>query len=224
MLPGLEREVRVEHARPFLETYAAVSSDDAVALTRAAGQYADALWWADADPRIAWIKLVGALETAANSFDASTGSNAVDLLKGHRGKLYGRLKRVSPEAIEIVADELAGLLNAQGKMVSFTLKHAPDPPELRPFIARFNFDDLEKALRMICEWRSRDLHDGIPFPGPMCEPPIVDDEGVAHERMAFIAATSHGGTWEADEQLPMYLHTFAHVVGGALQNWWAGLA
>ena len=56
------------------------------------------------------------------------------------------------------------------------------------------------------------------------EPPIEDDDGVAHERMGLIAATSHGGTWKADNDLPMYLHTFAYIAGGALRNWWWGLA
>jgi hypothetical protein len=223
MLPEIAHEARVELAQSLLKTYANVSSGDAAVLTRAAGQYADAVWWADADPRISWIKLVGALETAANCFDTASAATPVELLKRHRGKLYGALKRAAPEAVELVADDLAGLLNAQAKMVDFTLRHVPDPPERRPTVGQFDFRELETALRMIYHHRSRDLHDGIPFPAPMCEPPMVDEHGIAQECMPFLAASSRGGTWKSDEELPMYLHFFAYLVGGALSKWWAGL-
>jgi hypothetical protein len=109
-------------------------------------------------------------------------------------------------------------------MVAFTVEHAPEPPATRPEIAQFDFATLEDALHTVYNWRSRDLHDGIPFPAPMCEAPVEDGHGVAHERMGFIAATSHGGTWQADEELPMYLHTFSYIVGGALRSWWRALA
>ena len=58
----------------------------------------------------------------------------------------------------------------------------------------------------------------------MCEAPVLDENGLPFERMPFIAATSHGGTWQADGDLPMYLHLFAYVVGGALRRWWKSLA
>jgi hypothetical protein len=216
MLIAISDQCKIEEAAGLLETYGCICSEDAVALTRAAGQYADALWWADADPRISWIKLVGALETAANRFDTGIAPTAIDQLKRHRGRLYGRLKSISVEAVEIVASALAGLLNAEAKMVGFTLEHAPDPPQRRPSVGQFDFGELESALHTIYNWRSRDLHDGIPIPAPMCEPPMTDDDGVPHERMPFIAATDRGGTWRVDEELPMYLHLFVHVVGGAL--------
>ncbi len=61
MLPGVADEARLDDAhRPF-GSYGALAGRDAVAVLRAAHQYADALWWVDADPRIAWIKLFGAL-------------------------------------------------------------------------------------------------------------------------------------------------------------------
>lgn len=84
-----------------------------------------------------------------------------------------------------------------------------------------DFDDLGPALTTIYAWRSRDLHDGIPFPPPLCEPPIVGSDGI-YERFPALAVQTDGGTWPADE-LPMYLHVFAHVTGGALRIWWASL-
>jgi hypothetical protein len=223
MLPRIAEEVRIEVAHPLLEVYGSVDAEDAVALLRAAGQYADALWWADADPRIAWIKLVGALETAANRVEDALESPPLDLLKRHRGLLYKELKDIDPRAADVAARHLHRLLGSESKMVKFTLAHAPKPPDVRPTVAQFGFATLEPALRKIYDWRSRDLHDGIPFPAPMCEAPMQDDRGVAHERAGYLAATSHGGTWEAKEDLPLYLHTFAYVVGGALRNWWRTL-
>lgn len=224
ILPAIANEVRVEEAQPFLDRYPQLSSEEAVALLRAAGQYADALWWADSDPRLSWIKLVGALETAANQYDKSTAADAVGRLKRHRGKLYGDLKKIDTRAVSVVAESLKGLLAPEAKMLTFTLQHSPGPPAVRPQIAQFDFDHLERALRTIYNWRSRDLHDGIPFPAPMCEVPIPDDNGVAFERLPFLAATSKGGTWETDAELPMYLHLFVYIVGGALRNWWTSLA
>jgi len=149
MIPQLAGEVRIEDAGPFLETYAGLSSKQSAIVLRAAGQYADALWWADADPRMSWIKLVGALETAANEFDQSTTSDPVELLKRHRGRLYGDLKRIDPRAAEVVARHLHGLVQAEDKLLAFTLAHAPAPPPQRPTIAQFDFGELESALSTI---------------------------------------------------------------------------
>jgi hypothetical protein len=223
MLPGIGDAAPVRGAATLLERYGLLSGVDAVALTRAAGQYADALWWADADPRICWIKLVGALEVAANRWDgAQADDDPVALLKRHRGPLYGRLKRIDGRAVDVVAQSLAGLLNVERKMLAFTLRFAPGPPDARPEGARVDFKDLEPGLRQIYELRSRDLHDGVAFPAPLCEPPIGDGHGF-HERFPALGVQSGGGYWPA-ETLPMYLHTFAHIVGGALRNWWASLA
>lgn len=222
MLPDIAEAVMVQEAAPLLERYGELEGRDAVALTRAAGQYADALWWADADPRIAWIKLVGALEVAANRWDRGTADDdPVALLKRHRGALYGQLKQIDPRAVDVVASAMAGMLNVERKLLNFTLRFAPTPPARRPEGIRVDFDDLEPALRQIYQWRSRDLHDGIPFPPPLCEPPIGDEHG-PYERFPALGVQQGGGYWPA-EVLPMYLHIFAHIVGGALCNWWTQL-
>lgn len=222
MLPGIAESAVVQQAAPRLERYGGLSGLDAIALTRAAGQYADALWWADADPRISWIKLVGALEVAANRWDrAQDDDDPVALLKRHRGPLYGRLKKIDPRAVDVVAQSLAGLLNVERKLLAFTLGHVPAPPDRRPQAAQVDYDNLEPALRQVYEWRSRDLHDGIPFPAPLCEP-AIGHEDPPYERFPALGVSGGGGYWPADV-LPMYLHTFAHIVGGALRNWWDDL-
>ena len=140
MLPGIAERAMVQETEPLLERYGLLRAPDAVALSRAAGQYADALWWADADPRISWIKLVGALEAAANRFDIDRAdADPVQLLKRHRGALYGKLKKIDHRAVEVVAKSLAGLLNAERKLLDFTLRYAPDPPGTRPEVAEVDF-------------------------------------------------------------------------------------
>ena len=222
MLPGIADAAQVQGTAELWAIYSRLDPLNAAALTRAAGQYADALWWADADPRIAWIKLVGALEAAANRADISSANDdPVTLLKRHRGALYGKLKRIDPAAARVAAENLAGTMRAEAKLLEFTLAHAPAPPQTRPGGALVDFNDLGPSLAGIYEWRSRDLHDGIPFPPPLCEPPIATDDGIC-ERFPALAVQGDGGTWPA-EKLPMYLHVFAHIVGGALRAWWQTL-
>jgi hypothetical protein len=114
-----------------------------------------------------------------------------------------------------------GWLNVERKLLAFTLNYAPGPPDSRSPGAQVDFDDLGPALHQIYEWRSRDLHDGIPFPSRLCEPPITDPQG-PYERFPALGVSGRGGYWPA-EVLPMYLHIFAHIVGGSLRNWWDNL-
>lgn len=39
------------------------------------------------------------------------------------------------------------------------------------------------------------------------------------EAFVALAATGGGGAWPA-KRLPMYLHAFVYLVGGALRKWW----
>jgi hypothetical protein len=66
LIDGLVAPRSLQDAKPLLEHYPTIDGPDAVALIRSASQYADALWLVDADPRLAWIKFIGALEVAAN--------------------------------------------------------------------------------------------------------------------------------------------------------------
>ncbi len=69
------------------------------------------------------------------------------------------------------------------------------------------------------------LHEGIPFPPPMCDAPF-DERGwpAPHEGGGLGLATgTQGGVWMSDD-LPMTLHTFEYIARGALLNWWSSLA
>ncbi len=223
VLPSIAAGARLDDAEPYLQAYARLQGRDAVALQRAANQYADALWWADADPRSAWIKLFGALEAAADRWDLEAHPDPVDQLKRRHPGLFERLKRKTPDALPIVAGSLSGVLGAESKMIQFALTHAPDPPAHRSAFTQLDWNNLEQSLHVLYDHRSRDVHAGIPFPSPLCEPPPKDDDGLPAEVFPALGASSGGASWPS-HRLPMYLHTFAYIVGGALRRWWLGKA
>lgn len=127
-----------------------------------------------------------------------------------------------PELIERVAGEMHKLIAATGKFIGFCTHFAPDPPAARPQLGQFDFEsgNYKAAIEKIYRYRSRALHGGTPFPKPMCDPPrSYEETGIVEERPTGLAANTLGATWLA-EDLPMYLHLFAHVTQGALLNWW----
>lgn len=222
VLPGVAATGDLGDARELMETYSRASGPEAAAVVRAATQYADALWWADLDPRISWIKLVGALEISANRWSASQGLSPLERFKRYLGPLYGRMKKHGQEVVQVVAEHLGEHAGAQQRFVEFTVVHGDIPPEIRPEVGVVDWARLRDPLKVIYDWRSRDLHAGVPFPGPMCEPPRSDAEGVLFECFPALGAEQAGGRWPA-ERLPMYLHTFAFLVRQALTRWWASL-
>lgn len=225
VIASLAQAVALADAAELLNSYPAMGSLDAVALVRAARQYVDGLWLADADPRLAWIKFIGALEVCANRFDDTREETEVEQLKRHRPTLYRDIRDQAPDLLEAVAAEFARLYNIERKVWSFVKRFDPGPPQVRPQGAGWHFDwaQLDRAMAVIYQHRSRDLHDGIAFPWPLCEPPHVAEDGVPAEFFPALGVSGRGGRWTA-ESLPMYLHVFEHLVGGALRSWWSSKA
>ncbi|WP_155892072.1 hypothetical protein [Conexibacter woesei] len=218
LLPGGPATARLEDAEGLLHQYSAIQPGDAIAAARAARQFADALWFADLDPRVAWIKLVGAIESAAVRWHAAQERDDVALLRRNRKRVYNAIRDCDDDVVCRVAKDLAGTLKATDKFKDFILEFDPGPPEDRPDgTGRLDWSELEGALDRIYEHRSRDLHAGIAFPSPLCEP-VPRGGGPPPERFPAIAAEAFGGSWMA-EDLPMYFHTFVHIVGGALRRW-----
>lgn len=222
VLPEIAEPASVEDASQYLDVFSRLSGPDAVAVMRAAHQYADALWLCDADPRISWIKLFGALEAAANRWDCTTQEDTSTQLQRRHPGMYDQLLRTTPEAIPIVAKSLSRILGAESKMIDFVLAHTPQPPTRRPELGQLDFGELEPNLRVLYDHRSRDLHGGIPFPEPLCRPPVSDSSGVPLEVFPALGAANGEASWPAD-RLPMFLHTFVYIVGGTLRNWWLTL-
>jgi hypothetical protein len=224
MLPRIVDGALLDSARPFMELYPLLSATHAVGLVRAASQYADAVWIADADPRLAWIRLVGALESAAQCWKAATYETPAAQLKRHRRKVYNAIKDCPADVIEKVAADLAPTFLASKKFKDFVAEFDPGQPEGddRPGIGRFSWDGLDAALDLIYSYRSDDLHAGVAFPWPLCEPP-ERDEDLPFEVPGGLAAAGRGGQWRA-EDLPMHLHLFANVTRRVLLSWWESLA
>lgn len=138
---------------------------DQVALLSAARLYQDAIWIADADPSLAWLLLVSAIEAAAERSDRSK-SSATDWLRESKPALVKAIQEHCPDLLKIVADEIADSIGATRKFVEFVLRFLPRPPLNRPgmgFQIHWEKRDLKKSPRKIYDYRSKALHTGVPW-------------------------------------------------------------
>jgi hypothetical protein len=113
VLPEIAEQANIESAARYLNAFGQLSGPDAVAVMRSAHQYADALWLCDADPRMSWIKLFGALEAAADHWDYVTQEDRSAQLRRRHPGMYDQLLHKTPEAIPIVAQSLSRILGAE---------------------------------------------------------------------------------------------------------------
>jgi hypothetical protein len=118
---------------------------------------------------------------------------------------------------------LARLLRATQRFLSFVQQFLPPEPQ-RPaqnvVPISWEWTSLRKALSRVYDYRSRALHDGIPFPMPMCAPPMLG--GFYYERPSGLAAGTNEAAW-ASGDLPMLLHVFEHIARGVILGWWRSL-
>jgi hypothetical protein len=222
VLPGAERE----HSLMPLERLSSLiklAPEDAIALVRSARLYQDALWVAETEPNLAWIMLVSAVEGAANRWRA--GKDAPLLrLEGARPELGEYLTDTGITGlVERIAAEFADALGSTAKFVGFLAEHLAPPPATRPEEwgqVKWETASLRPTFRSIYNHRSRALHDGIPFPAPLCRPVVNPaNRSVPSERPIELAASERGGVWVAKD-LPMYLHTFEYIARTAMVTWW----
>jgi len=199
-----------------------ISPQDLIALIRAARLYQDALWIAESEPALSWIMLVSALETAANQWSRRKAS-PIARLKTSKPELLELIREnCSQEIPEMVAGLIADSLGSIRKFINFVLEFLPGPPEKRPIDwmrVEWSNTSMRKTLNKIYDYRSRALHDGTPFPAPMCESPFYHPEWGVSEKPIGIAAGAMGGTW-LSEDIPLILHTFEYITRGTLINWW----
>jgi hypothetical protein len=80
VLPALNGTVDLADLRRFLLAYRDAPADKATEILRAARMYQQAVWVADDDPNLAWLRLVGAAEVAANHWRGEK-LTPVDVLK-----------------------------------------------------------------------------------------------------------------------------------------------
>jgi len=214
----------IKDAIPLVSMYPTLSSGAAITLVRAARQYQEGLWVCEVDPELAWLRFIGALETAA-SFDPEATTTAVERLEDVAPELVGVLREACPGTLGQVADLLDGKLGATSRFVEFVLAHDPGPPSSRPMkpTRQVNWAQLRQNLSKIYDWRSKALHTGLPLPAPMLAE--TRTWGLADEPDETVGGLGEGNEtamWTARD-IPMRLHVFEHLTRGVLQGWWASL-
>jgi hypothetical protein len=186
----------------------------AVRLVRAAHLYRNALWVSDADPSQAWLFLVSAVEAVAQ--DMKMHRSAMDLLDEYWPEIAAHVRATNPEK-EIVG-ELAQLVKAKAKFKRTVMKFLPDPPQPRAEpMAQVDWGKMEQLLDKVYLWRSKALHEAMPIPPSMTMPPYFGTGNVI-ERLPHGMSVG-AGVW-TEEDSPMLLHVFEHIVRGVLIGWW----
>ncbi len=220
-VPGAKGEHNISALMlPLFYTYPLLSSEQAIKLTRAARLYQDALWICESHPEMAWLLLTSAIEVLA-VFEQLTCTSPQEILERSYSELMAVLERSgNDELIERVSHELHSLLRSTGRFVDFLLKYQPGEPENKPekcISIDWDPNNLKKLFQKIYDYRSRALHDGIPFPTPMCGPAVIGDW--LQEAPGGLWVEAAGGKW-MKKDLPLMLHTFEYIVRNSIINWW----
>ena len=209
---------------PRFATYPTLAPAEAITLVRAARLYQDAMWVVESEPEIAWLLLVSAVEVVATHHQAAT-SPAEDILSVALPALHSELLASGgQDLLKKCAGHLARHLRATNRFLTFLDRFLPDaPPRPSERVVEIPWERaaLKKAFSQVYNYRSLALHDGTPFPQPMCEPP---SQGNLHfERPSGLATGTNEAAWVAAD-LPMLLHVFEHVARNAVLTWWDSLA
>jgi hypothetical protein len=226
VIPGAAREVDLApEAIDLLARYPLLAAQDAIVVARAARLYQNGLWVSELEPALAWIMLVSAVEAAANRAWCED-QPPLDLLIRAKPALAEACRAAGGEAhVNEVAGLIAEGMKATVKFLRFLEQYHPGPPGTRPNRAQIQWEwtrtGLRGALATVYDYRSRALHDGVPFPLPMCFPPMGVG-GVPDERSLGGGIQALGGTWTG-EDLPMFLHIFDYIVRKSLVAWWRSL-
>ena len=170
--------------------------------------------------------MVSSVESATNQWHKETGSATDRLIAAKPDLVYFLKKCNAPGLVDRVAAEFADTIRSTSKFINFLLAHLPPPPTRRPLHwAQLSWkkSDLKKALGLVYKYRSKALHEGIPFPAPMCRPGMaIPDSDVPSEIPTGLASSMMGGVWEAKDT-PMLLHVFEYISRNAILSWWRSL-
>lgn len=224
LLPHLTGQ-RNLHQLELLPRYPSLLAEKSIVLVRAARLYQDAIWVADLEPALTWLLLASSLEVAANDW-RNESTNPVENLRSFKPEIEQILIETGgTAALEPLARLLAPTMGSTRKFVDFCVAHLPAPPPIRPQqpFEQIAWDaaTLRRGLIKIYDYRSRALHDGTPFPLPMCMPPR-GDRGAYEEKPAGLAAGTGSAVWMAVD-LPMMLHVFHYITRSVLLSWWRSL-
>lgn len=209
--------------RSPLPGYASLNADTASALVQSARLYQEAVWIAEQRPEWSWVLLVSAIERGAAHWQ-NIAVDPVEWLSELEPSLQEEFKKAGRiDLLNSVAEKVSKYLGSTRRFSQFVLEFLPDPPPTRPpksYQYTWTRPSLESALKTIYQWRSRYLHQGIPFPAPMCHPPYREKGWSAFaEKPIGLATRVSGGTWLAKDT-PIMLHVFEYIVRHALTKWW----
>lgn len=223
VLPNTPKSVNLD-ALEILGRLPSLSADAGIVLTRAARLYQESIWLCEAEPALAWLLIVSAVECAADYYCGGEES-AEERLRASRPELTKLIEAKCPELLRPVADHVAGSLGSTQKFIKFLLQFLPDAPVVRPpegYQVAWTKSKLRPVLSKIYDYRSKALHAGVPFPAPMCEPPRRTPSGAFQERPSGLATATRDSVWLA-EDLPLHLHVFEYLARQALLAWWRDL-
>ena len=226
VIPAAVRECSLSDL-DVLSALPSVGAADAIAFVRSARLYQEALWVGESDPSLAWLLMVSSVESAANQWHRETGS-VMDRLAAARPDLVNFLQNCKcPGLVDRVAAEFADTISSTRKFISFLLRHLPPPPSKRPLQgAQFPWSEsnLKRVLSLVYKYRSKALHEGVPFPAPMCQPGMaIPDSDLPSEIPTGLATSMLGGVWKSKDT-PMLLHVFEYIGRNAILTWWRSLA
>ena len=209
----------------ILESIPAIPHERYVKLVRACRAYQQALWMADVDPNMAWLLLVSSIETAASD-ETFAQQASEDILRAAKPSLATYLENEGGKRLLLrVADELSHLFQSTKKFIQFGMSFLPEAPERRPTYASSQIDwsanSIKKILGTIYKYRSRFLHDGLPFPAPMLDSHefVMAPDSLPEHPLVGLGTYMKGGTWNPAD-LPINLHCFHNLARGLLLNWW----
>jgi hypothetical protein len=209
----------------LLSSLAEIPSDAAFALVIAARTYQQALWLCESEPETAWLLLVSAIERAANFWNPMR-DEPLESVRGWNPKLCKYLELLGTDTATQAAKQFSGLIGASRKFRSFLVNFGPPEREPRPNIGALDWseDSLLACFKKIYSYRSKALHEGTPFPYPMCQAPeFYDQTRIYNEVPLGLAARARGGTWLI-EDMPMLLHVFEFIARNSLVKWWGSLS
>ena len=210
----------------YFASFSSLSNSDATALVRAARLYQDAMWLVESEPSLSWVMFVSAMESAASHWRDSQG-NSWDIVKEWYPDLYKVVKGSSDvETGNKIIEEEARKIKSTKRFVEFSMNFRPHPPLERPNEewAQFSWEqgNFRATMDKIYKYRSRVLHDGQPFPAPMCQAPMKYSRGNLPEKPLGEGHSSHFGTWRKAD-VPILLHTYEYIVRESLLKWWESM-
>jgi hypothetical protein len=210
-LPAVAKRQHSIDALRILNSLPTLEASRVNAVVRAARLYQDGLWLAESEPEFTWLLFVSALESAANEWRRDSGSN-IERLEISKPELFEILaSHPDGSILPLVADTFAESMGATKKFIDFCVAFIPEPPtEPPPEWAQFSWERIpyRKAIQLVYRYRSSALHDGRPFPSPMCSPPYRDPSWSAPaERPTALGSFERGSIWVAKDT-PLNLHCF----------------